>query len=149
MIQWAYGTISIEGDDLIVRQPVWRKSAFGKRKDLPDAVTIYQIANITLLEVSRDSGGNWQLRVRARSAPGGVIYGGITDYQGLRDLVTQFSDFLPVIWEGESWTRAPIDVRVVASISASGERQPIKCGGCGAPVTSSTRFCPHCGSSLG
>ena len=148
MVTWTFGSIDIEGDDLVVREKRWQKPRFGKRKDLPDLVTAYQIADVTRLEVSTDGGG-WKLHVRAKTAPLGVIYGGISEFDGLRAIAERFSDRLSVIWEGQTWAKGPVDVRVVASISPSGERQPLKCGGCGAPVTSATRFCPHCGSSLG
>jgi hypothetical protein len=147
MVTWAYGSLNVEGDTLVVRQKRWQKPLFGKRMDLPDDVTIYQVADVTL-EVSTDGVG-WKLHVRDNAAPSGLTYGGISDYEGLRALVERFSDRRSAIREFETWGRSPIDVRVVASISASGERLPLKCGGCGAPVTSSARFCGHCRSALG
>ena len=54
------------------------------------------------------------------------------------------------IWQRyDPQVRGPLDVRVAESTGASEERQPLRCGQCGGPVTYYDRFCNHCGISLG
>jgi hypothetical protein len=156
-VKWAFGTIALEGENLVILQNNINKKWFRKPEQL-DIRIEYPIRILIGMEISREDDlhiprkDNTRLLVlRARGRDPRGLHG-ISDSDALLELAEYLSTWVPVTWDGDIWQLGQADVRASASpigmVTGGGERRALRCSQCGGPVDGRARFCRSCGAPL-
>jgi hypothetical protein len=152
-VRWSYGTISVEGDDLIIEQHnTYTTGVFRKKEQRTDSRRVIPLQR--LLRVIKLSGSgpgaNLAFKIKGEELPAG--YQECRDKEDVLALLETLSAWALVEEDGTLWQAGQADVRAatqpLSTPGPTGKVPAMACGNCGGPIPHRARTCPHCGSGL-
>jgi hypothetical protein len=154
-VRWSYGTISVDGDDLIIEQQITNTTGvFRKREQRTDSRRVIPLQRLVRVIKSSGPGPGAHLAFKIKGgeelAAGG--YQDCRDKEDVLELLEALSAWALVEEDGTLWQAGQADVRAatqpLSTPGPTGEVPAMACGNCGGPIPHRARTCPHCGSGL-
>jgi hypothetical protein len=151
-VRWTFGTISVEGDDLIVEQHnSYTTGVFRKREHRTDGRRVIPLQRLLrVVKSSEPAGAHLTFKIKGQELSLG--YQGCRDKEDVLELLEAISAWVLVEEDGTLWQAGQADVRAatqpLSTPGPTGKVPAMACGNCGGPIPHRARTCPHCGSGL-